>query len=999
MSLVNNYLSIITSGRTTTLCCAYKSEIAYERNKDEQKCFIKRKFKPTCRPEDAILTHRSVLVHGESGIGKTTYASDIEHQWANGNILTDMFVLTYTCRDVNCTIRKNIYVAPLYFSNAKCFLADQNKDISEGCITMYQQLESLAKEKKLVLLIDGIDEVSLDNQLLKTNREILERKIENGEAIDGLETLVGIMLGKIFHSSRIIVFGRKQEIDKLLQIDNIKSSNVFCDKERKVLELKRFSKRDVMSLTCERVCGINRNHIRVICDDNDAMSDDIDNYYCFLSNSKCRQVYELFKDVDFKTIPSFCFHLIDLFKDDEWLERIGKKTKTKILITIIFNHISNCMELEGEELTYHSLGESFACKGLKYKECLKHLMDVSYQGLLCDKVKIIGEKDGDNYIFNGFQLNREDCSKLNMFYSRTDNYETSIEPRHVIMMEFLCACYFSFHKERWDDILLMSKSRQYVIIPFIAGLLKSDKLTKVFLAKTLDVTYTSCLEEYLEWLFQCDWNKLPQFSNTWHCLNDDGSMLAMKLIHNIVQETKIPDIDLLPTTLQYDGGCVEDLFYMKYAASCYDFNGKSEKNIITYCESYPMDKIFVNSNYLDVNNDDITKLQMMRDIPQIQIEINDIYLGEDVNDVDNLDIPLSLPFKQLHMNGGHRFVNQIIQTFSYVYAARKSSSCREINMCEPHKLEIECFDNLLTASLLVDCLRLSYGNFNDDQWNAIERLIINNTVYNDVRMVLSGCNVNEECIKVLSKFNYVGLNNLRKLDDDALRCLVKLSGRNQEMDTHDDDWTKTFILYQFEIEHTCHFYRRINANPILSGGDNGMLMFYLYNMVLKNIPVEVLVDAFTSIPCVVLSNVVLTKEQWKRFTECMYEGTVLLRELRLSYNADEFPWDQLISLSKSPLTLLQIIPNDYRREMNVKMTIRIMKHFLKNRIERMFRVVAYGGEGISYIEHVVHEGNMSSLTNERNVKKIENKMNIETYENFSWMFELTYGVKDKCEIM
>ena len=106
-------------------------------------------FSDVCKCEDGSLAH-SVLVEGAPGVGKTTFASELCKQWADGKFLQEWSVVVMVkLRDERTRAAKNIYDILYYPEN------EIRKEVAKELVCR--------NGEGLLLILDGYDELS-DNQ-------------------------------------------------------------------------------------------------------------------------------------------------------------------------------------------------------------------------------------------------------------------------------------------------------------------------------------------------------------------------------------------------------------------------------------------------------------------------------------------------------------------------------------------------------------------------------------------------------------------------------------------------------------------------------------------------------------------------------------------------------------------------------------------------------------------------------------------------------------------
>ena len=151
--------------------------------------------------------------------------------------------------------------------------------------------------------------------------------------------------------------------------------------------------------------------------------------------------------------------------------------------------------------------------------------------------------------FNGIIVSNRISEQLDLFFVRREKrFSMSIEPQHLMLMEFLAACSFTKGSiSCWGDLLKLSHGRKRTILQMISGLLRVVFFINDFMDVVMytDLNVVTMLYQFYNWLFQADVSthvgrqfnhnsniihhrkQLRNYSNTIHTFNnmfDDVSL-------------------------------------------------------------------------------------------------------------------------------------------------------------------------------------------------------------------------------------------------------------------------------------------------------------------------------------------------------------------------------------------------------------------------------------------------------------------------------------------
>ena len=144
----------------------------------------------------------AVLLIGEAGMGKSSSLKRMLREWCNGEILQCITLfLLISCKDINHSLTE--------LPDDVCFIYSMAKNTFKkyGRIPL-STLNLLAKEKKLLIAVDGIDEFSIQKYLTKKYRGCIEAKISGNGKLTGMETVAAIMSGELLSGCKVIVTGK-----------------------------------------------------------------------------------------------------------------------------------------------------------------------------------------------------------------------------------------------------------------------------------------------------------------------------------------------------------------------------------------------------------------------------------------------------------------------------------------------------------------------------------------------------------------------------------------------------------------------------------------------------------------------------------------------------------------------------------------------------------------------------------------------------------------------
>ena len=227
-------------------------------------------------------------------------------------------------------------------------------------------------------MVDGLDELSISNYLDMAYLNKLKIKIDKNDDISGMETIVGIYFGFFFPGSKIIVFGRKHEMDRVKDVQNqVHKSNLFNKPKRTELELQPLSENGIKEL-------INR----ISCNSSNCECVD------------CTHIYQKVQDVEFRNVPSHLVSFIKVFKSlpDK---NIGRMTESKLFICTIFNLLKHSQTVVRDAKTFKRLLVEIS---QIFAKSIQIIAQISFLSLLVGNITIqVEEIDENNVIYLKFE--------------------------------------------------------------------------------------------------------------------------------------------------------------------------------------------------------------------------------------------------------------------------------------------------------------------------------------------------------------------------------------------------------------------------------------------------------------------------------------------------------------------------------------------------------------------------------------------------------------------
>ena len=170
--------------------------------------YLKRRFKEAksgieiSNIEQLFSHDQTLLLKGEAGAGKSSFAAKVVQQWAEGKLMKDItcFFMLGAGGDEKIPLFKLVWDK---------FVLAQNWKLQDF-ENMFQLLQNLADEGKLAFIIDGLDELGA---MTKQELDSAERAAFHPSMEVNMKTLcAGILAKTIFPGSRVVATGRNTEL-------------------------------------------------------------------------------------------------------------------------------------------------------------------------------------------------------------------------------------------------------------------------------------------------------------------------------------------------------------------------------------------------------------------------------------------------------------------------------------------------------------------------------------------------------------------------------------------------------------------------------------------------------------------------------------------------------------------------------------------------------------------------------------------------------------------
>ena len=388
--------------------------------------------------KDLLLANKVVLLKGGAGAGKSSVVTKLIKRWADGEIVDSVSIVLFLTAgsDREVALQRIIW--------------DGNNDIcdwkEEDFLEAYRFIKNLALEGKVLVLIDGLDEMGTFSKkdVLNANQIAPNPHLD----VDMRTTCAGILAQKIFPGARVLATGRTTNLineqilegkaslfdlepltvaDRDTMVEKLEGNT--GERERIQQELNRISTKssEVFFKTPLSI----KNVIELI----QERKVDVTN----LKNSA--EIYLMFsmKNLDFHTDQNTCFSELDPPEHQDYLkwcmmicqEQIQSSDDSKSINTVV-GHLRN----------------------VKAKE-------------LCFEKKVLNER---------FQIPLDFIKKLGFFDIRKEENRMFLDIVHLSYMEFSCAG--SLCREEVDIELELCKikdtDRFEAVTTYVAGLFSQN---------------------------------------------------------------------------------------------------------------------------------------------------------------------------------------------------------------------------------------------------------------------------------------------------------------------------------------------------------------------------------------------------------------------------------------------------------------------------------------------------------------------------------------------
>ena len=177
-------------------------------NSQNQEIYLERKFREcttgqvTSEAEDLVLSNATTLLKGEAGAGKSSVAAKAVQQWSVGKHLKDITCCLFLTAgsEIKVPLNKTIWDD---YSDSQKWTDTEAKEV-------FKQLQILADEGKLAIVIDGLDELGTITRkdLYNASRAASHTSTE----VDMKTTCAGILSKNILSGAKVLATGRNTEI-------------------------------------------------------------------------------------------------------------------------------------------------------------------------------------------------------------------------------------------------------------------------------------------------------------------------------------------------------------------------------------------------------------------------------------------------------------------------------------------------------------------------------------------------------------------------------------------------------------------------------------------------------------------------------------------------------------------------------------------------------------------------------------------------------------------
>lgn len=565
----------------------YKLECAKETFQGD---YIQRRFLDVKRQtvevnlEKILEEHDGIIIYAEAGMGKSVTAKRIKYEWGTEQILKDFHLMYFNSKQINQHLRIRSNAAPLFFSQIGNLLKKKSKTIED--FVTYDCVK--ATISNLIIIIDGIDELPIKELINASYISELEKKIINNEEISATDTIVAIYFGYFFPFSKVCLFGRAGEFERLKSVKDHPNSSIFNKKNRKELELLSFKSSNVNDFICIKICK--QLNGQTGC-----------------SNS-CQDIYEKIKDIELAKVPTDLNSLIEIHKKHPD-ENIGRITKTKLFIATLFNRLSE--HATQKNISVNKTFSDLLNSNSKLVEGIRVIAKISFNSLLEGDINVkVKEVKKGNSIYIKYKdetlIERDTLEQLDFFYIRDFVYYHLLEPYHLTNIEFLAACYLFSNSDQLELLLKLNTDRKTIILSYLAGLHADDHLTRDFVTIVVN-TSNYCINDFFNWLFNIKNSResLPNGHDRWYGILDNQKMSpSFYLLNSIHCEIEIPKPFIPETIVCYSKYSSSFEWYdMKYFKHNFliDQNSINQFDIESFLDNFACYKFLVIGN-IDMKN-------------------------------------------------------------------------------------------------------------------------------------------------------------------------------------------------------------------------------------------------------------------------------------------------------------------------------------------------------------------------------------------------------------